>query len=59
MNDPARSTYSDIAIAPVAEADLDRLDLFSVTRGAEAVVARKRDEDKLRAKVALRMPVGE
>src|SRR5437899_4139887 len=52
--DPARSTYSDIAIAPVAEGDLDRLELFSATRGAEAVVARKRDEDRLRAKVATR-----
>ncbi len=59
MTDPARSTYCDTAIAPVDEADLDRLDLFSATRGAEAVVARKRDEDRLRAKVATRVPVGE
>ena len=53
--DPARSTYIDIAIAPVAEADLDRLELFSATRGAEVAVARKRDEDRLRAKLAMRV----
>jgi tRNA A37 methylthiotransferase MiaB len=59
MKDPARSTYSDIAIAPVAEADLDRLELFSATRGAEVAVARKRDEDRLRAKLAMRVPAAE
>jgi len=53
--DPARSTYIDIAIAPVAEADLDRLELFSATRGADVAVARKRDEDRLRAKLAMRV----
>jgi len=56
--DPARSAYTDIAIAPAAEADLDELKLFS-TRGAEAAVARKRDEDRLRAKVATRVPAGD
>ena len=59
MRDPARSTYMDTAIAPVADADLDELELFSATRGGEAVVARKRGEDRLRAKVAMRIPAAE
>src|SRR5206468_10779840 len=58
-SDPARSTYTDIAIAPAAEADLDELKLFSATRGAEAAVARKRDEERLRAKLAVRIAAGE
>jgi hypothetical protein len=49
----------DTAIAPVADADLDELELFSATRGAEAVIARKRDEDRLRAKVAMRISAAE
>ena len=59
MKNPARSTYSDTAIAPVVEADLDRLEMFSTPRGAEAVVAKKRGEDRLRAKVAMRVPAAE
>ena len=54
LGDPTRSTYSDTAIAPVDESDLDRLEMFSATMGAEVAVARKRDEDRRRAQVAMR-----
>ena len=54
LGDPARSTYSDTATTPVDESDIDRLEMFSATMGAEVAVARKRDEDQRRAKVAMR-----
>jgi radical SAM superfamily enzyme YgiQ (UPF0313 family) len=57
--DPARAAYSDTAITPVAEADMDQLQLFLATSGAEAAVARKRDEDRKRARLAMRMPAAE
>jgi len=57
--DPARAAYIDTAIAPADETELEELQLFSVPRGAEAAVAKKRDEDRARARVATRAPVAQ
>ena len=46
---PDRRNYIDIAIAPAAPDELDYLDLYRVTHGGEAAVARKRRDDLLRA----------
>jgi Radical SAM superfamily len=45
---PGRSSYSDIAIAPLRENELDSLDLFHTTRGGEDALARKRRDDAIR-----------
>jgi hypothetical protein len=42
---PDRWSYSDLAIAPSREEELDSLDLFKATRGGETAVAKKRKED--------------
>jgi hypothetical protein len=42
---PDRWSYSDLAIAPSREEELDSLDLFKATRGGESAVAKKRKED--------------
>ena len=47
---PDRWTYSDLAIAPPRADELDTLDLYQVTSGGEAAVARVRKEDAARAK---------
>jgi hypothetical protein len=39
-----RWTYSDLAIAPPCEEELDTLDLFTATRGGAAVVKKRRDD---------------
>ena len=46
---PDRWTYSDLAIAPPREEELDTLELFRATRGGDAAVAKKRKEDDARA----------
>ena len=51
-NDPNRYAYTDLAIAPVAEEELDTLALFAETSGGEGAVRKKRGEDVARAKVA-------
>jgi hypothetical protein len=51
-NDPRRYEYSDLAIAPIAEEELDKLALFAETAGGEAAVVKKRGEDLARARVA-------
>ncbi len=56
--DPALATYVDAAIAPVDDTELAELQLFSVPRGAEAAVARKREEDRMRVKRATRAAAG-
>ncbi|HET7883302.1 MAG TPA: hypothetical protein VFL55_20620, partial [Acetobacteraceae bacterium] len=48
---PDRWTYSDLAIAPPQDDELDTLDLYHVTNGGEAAVARVRRDDEARAKV--------
>ncbi len=51
-HDPRRHEYTDLALEPVVEEDLDKLALFSETAGGTAAVTKKRGEDVLRAKVA-------
>jgi hypothetical protein len=46
---PDRWSYSDIAIAPLRENELESLDLFHVTRGGEDALARRRRDDAIRA----------
>jgi len=50
---PDRFTYTDLAIAPPREDELDSLDLYCATSGGEAAVARVRREAEARARVAL------
>ena len=45
---PDRWTYSDLAIAPPREEELDTLELYKATRGGETAVAKKRKEDAAR-----------
>ena len=45
---PDRWTYTDLAIAPPQEDELDRLDLYHATAGGEASIARKRRDDAIR-----------
>ncbi|MCB1744477.1 MAG: radical SAM protein, partial [Gammaproteobacteria bacterium] len=40
--DPATSDYTDIAIRPVEQADVESLDMFQATRGADLAVAKAR-----------------
>ncbi len=42
LSAPDRWTYSDLAIAPPQADELDTLDLFQVTQGGEAAVAKQR-----------------
>jgi hypothetical protein len=51
LDGPNRSTYADLAITPPEGDEFDRLDLYRETRGAAAAVARKRRDERLRAKV--------
>jgi hypothetical protein len=48
-----RWTYTDLAIAPPRDDELDTLDLYHVTSGGEAAVARVRQEDAARARHAV------
>jgi hypothetical protein len=50
---PDRWTYTDLAIAPPREDELDTLDLYQATSGGEAAVARVRQEDAARARHAV------
>jgi hypothetical protein len=43
-----RWSYSDLAIAPQREDELDSLELYTATRGGEMAVAKKRNEDAAR-----------
>ncbi|HTR88081.1 MAG TPA: radical SAM protein, partial [Reyranella sp.] len=51
-NDPKRYEYSDLALEPVVEEDMDKLSLFAETAGGSAAVSKKRGEDLARAKLA-------
>jgi hypothetical protein len=51
-NDPNRYTYTDLAIEPVVEQELDTLALFAETSGGEGAVRKKRGEDFARARLA-------
>ena len=48
-NDPATRAYSDTALAPVAEADLNELDLFKATDSARAAAAKAQRRKETRA----------
>jgi hypothetical protein len=50
-NDPKRHDYMDLALSPVNDED-DNLALFHETAGGEAALAKVRNEDLARAKVA-------
>jgi hypothetical protein len=47
---PARRTYTDLAIMPPEADEFENLNLYRLTSGGEAAVARKRRDDLLRAK---------
>jgi radical SAM family protein len=51
-NDPRRYEYTDLALAPVVEEEMDKLALFAATAGGEAAVSKKRGEDRARVTVA-------
>ena len=46
--DPARASYSDIAIAPIGNNEFESLDLYHATRGGEDALERKRRDDRIR-----------
>jgi hypothetical protein len=48
-NAPDRWTYTDIAIAPPKEDELEALDLYHATTGGEAALEKKRRDDAIRA----------
>ena len=49
---PDRWSYTDLAIAPPRDDELDTLDLYHVTSGGEVAVARTRRDDAARARHA-------
>jgi len=51
-NDPKRLEYTDLALEPVLDDEMDKLSLFADTAGGGAAVDKKRGEDLARAKVA-------
>ena len=51
-NDPRRLEYTDLALQPVVDDDMDKLSLFADTAGGGAAVNKRRGEDLARAKVA-------
>jgi hypothetical protein len=50
--DPRRLEYTDLAVEPVVEEDLDKLALFAETAGGGAALSKSRGEDIARARVA-------
>ena len=50
-HDPKRLDYTDLALSPVVEEDMDKLALFAETAGGGAAVSKKRGEDLARARV--------
>jgi hypothetical protein len=50
--DPKRLEYTDLAVEPVVDEDLDKLALFAETAGGEAALSKGRGEDVARARVA-------
>ena len=51
-NDPKRHEYTDLALQPVMDDDMDKLSLFAETAGGGAAVNKRRGEDLARAKIA-------
>ena len=58
MNDPARYSYTDLALQKTTDEELDHLDMFQQTRGGMEAVARKHrlDESTRAAKLAETIP---
>jgi hypothetical protein len=52
-NDPKRLEYTDLALSPVDDEDMDKLAMFTDTAGGGAAVAKRRGEDLARAKLAV------
>jgi hypothetical protein len=52
-HDPKRLEYTDLALEPVVDEELDKLALFAETAGGEAAVSKKRGEDLARARAAV------
>jgi hypothetical protein len=52
-HDPRRHEYTDLALEPVLDEELDKLALFAETAGGEAAVVKKRGEDLARARAAV------
>ncbi len=52
-NDPQRHAYSDLAMEPVVDEEMDKLALFAATAGGEAAVSKRRGEDVARARAAV------
>jgi hypothetical protein len=50
LADPGRWAYTDVSITPPQAEEFDHLDLYHLTSGSGAALARKRREDALRAK---------
>jgi len=50
-HDPRRLAYTDLALKPVFDEDLDKLALFAETAGGEAALSKRRGEDVARARV--------
>ena len=46
--DPQRKAYRDTALTPAAEDDFEHLAIFTATAGAEAAIARKKTQDRIR-----------
>ena len=51
-NDPKRHEYTDLALTPVDDEDMDKLSMFTETAGGGGAVNKVRGEDLARAKVA-------
>ncbi len=52
-NDPQRHAYTDLAMEPVVDEEMDKLALFAATAGGEAAVSKRRGEDFARARAAV------
>jgi hypothetical protein len=52
LSDPRVRDYTDEALTPVVDEELDRLDLFTVSTGAKSAVAKARKEEEARTRLA-------
>ena len=52
--DPATKAYSDLALSPVEEAEVEELEMFAHTEAAQAAVNKAKGEAEARAKAAAR-----
>ncbi|WP_300782382.1 hypothetical protein [Enhydrobacter sp.] len=52
-NDPGRYDYTDLALEPVVDEEMDKLALFATTAGGSGAVVKRRSEDLARVRSAL------